>query len=210
MRGFISENASSHVWSVFRLTSIKDWFPSLLTCRSKLSYSLKIRRTRKPVQALYLLTFILILSSCSTRSIEIEDLGYANKYLGNLNLPVRSNRISSKFGPRRGRLHTGIDIPAPRGTAVFATHDGEVIHSGRYMSGYGTTVIVKDNNFLTLYAHLSHTLLTRGRKVRAGDPIGEVGATGNATGNHLHFETRIITEDGRSVAVNPEHFLKRF
>lgn len=77
------------------------------------------------------------------------------------------------------------------------------------MSGYGITVIVKDNNFLTLYGHLSHTLLTRGRKVKAGDPIGEVGATGNATGNHLHFETRIITKDGRSIPIDPERFLKR-
>jgi len=150
----------------------------------------------------------VLFCSCSSRSIEIDDFGYANKYLGNLKLPVRSNRISSKFGPRRGRLHKGIDIPAPRGTAVFAAHDGEVIHSGRYFSGYGTTVILKDNNFLTVYAHLSHTLLTKGRKVKAGDPIGEVGATGNATGNHLHFETRIIIEDGKSVAVDPERFLK--
>jgi murein DD-endopeptidase MepM/ murein hydrolase activator NlpD len=142
------------------------------------------------------------------RQEAIDDFGYANKYLNNLRMPIRLTRVSSKFGPRRGRMHNGIDFPAPRGTPVFAAHDGEVIHSGHFNTGYGITVLIRDGNFITVYSHLSDTLLTKGRRVKAGDPIGEVGATGNATGNHLHFETRIIKDNGKSVPIDPEKFLR--
>lgn len=186
MRGSIFEKF--YAWSVFRLTFIKDRL--------------------RPVQILCLGFIMLLLTSCSVRQEGIDDFGYANKYIGNLNMPIRSSRVSSKFGPRRGRMHYGIDFPAPRGTPVFAAHDGEVIHAGHFQTGYGITVLIRDGNFITLYAHLSDVLLTEGRRVRAGDPIGEVGATGRATGNHLHFETRVIKDNGRSVPIDPERFLR--
>lgn len=208
MRSSIFERRPHSAWSVSRLNSVVDRLPTSPTYPSKLERSRRLRWTMKSVQTLCVAIIMLMLASCSVRQEVVDEFDYANKYIGNLKMPIRSNRVSSKFGPRRGRLHTGIDFPAPRGTPVFAAHDGEVIHSGHFKTGYGITVLIRDGNFITLYSHLSDTLLTKGRRVRAGDPIGEVGATGNATGNHLHFETRVVKKDGKSVPIDPERFLR--
>lgn len=154
---------------------------------------------------------LITLSSCSIFYPEPEvpkDLGYAAKYLKALPYPLRSKRISSRYGDRWGSFHRGIDFPSPLGSAVFATHDGVVVQSGGFLSGYGNAVIVRDKSFETLYAHLDQVHLRKGRKVLAGDPIGEVGATGKATGYHLHFETRVRTKDGKFISLDPKLFLK--
>jgi hypothetical protein len=105
--------------------------------------------------------------------------------------PLRGT-ITGAFGRRRGRRspHTGIDIDGERGDPILAAADGEVIKAG---SGgrYGKLVILKHaNGFQTLYAHASRLLVRQGQRVRAGDPIAEVGSSGNARGSHLHFEVR--------------------
>lgn len=158
-----------------------------------------------------LLGFLLNLAGCSFFEAEPEipeDLGYAKKYLNAIPHPLKSKKVSSPYGDRWGSFHKGIDFPAPIGTAVFATHSGVVVHSGKLHNGYGTAVIIRDNGFETLYAHLENVLLRKGRKVMEGDPIGEVGATGRATGYHLHFETRVKTKKGKFVSLNPKLFLK--
>ena len=113
--------------------------------------------------------------------------------------PVDFTRISSNFNPRRRhpilntiRAHRGVDYAAPRGTPIRAAGDGKVIFRGQ-KSGYGNTIILQHGgNITTLYAHMSRFAQPRvGSRVRQGQTIGYVGATGLATANHLHYEYRL-------------------
>lgn len=114
--------------------------------------------------------------------------------------PVDFTRISSNFNPNRRhpilnkiRAHRGVDYAAPRGTPIKAAGDGKVIHRG-VKNGYGNAVILQHGgNITTLYAHMSRFERTvkLGARVRQGQTIGYVGATGLATANHLHYEYRI-------------------
>ncbi len=99
--------------------------------------------------------------------------------------------LSSKYGPRRGRSHQGVDLPLKTGDPVYATFDGKVRYSEYSSSGYGNLVIIRHNNGLeTYYAHLSERMVTAGEWVVAGQQIGKGGSTGRSSGPHLHFETR--------------------
>ncbi len=112
-------------------------------------------------------------------------------------------KVSSSFGQRNGRPHEGIDITAPLGTDIKAAADGVVTRSGWGPGDYGKTVVIThQDGFETLYAHNSHNLVSEGARVTAGQVIGRVGRTGNATGNHVHFEIR-----KNGVPVNPLFFL---
>ena len=114
--------------------------------------------------------------------------------------PIDFTRISSRFNPRRRhpilntiRAHRGVDYAAPRGTPIKAAGDGKVIFRGT-KGGYGKTVILQHGgNITTLYAHLSNYAAKAplGARVRQGQTIGFVGATGLATASHLHYEYRI-------------------
>jgi murein DD-endopeptidase MepM/ murein hydrolase activator NlpD len=117
-----------------------------------------------------------------------------------LRTPVTFGRISSRFSRgrmhpvlQRMRAHKGVDYAAPTGTPVKAAGDGRVISAGR-KGGYGKTVVLQHGGaYTTLYAHLSriHRRARSGRRVQQGDIIGYVGATGLATGPHLHYEFRV-------------------
>ncbi len=99
--------------------------------------------------------------------------------------------VTSGFGTRWGRMHTGIDIGAGYGAPIRAAKDGTVILAG-YNGGYGNCVVIDHGGGLsTLYGHMSSVEASEGEFVEAGEFIGEVGSTGNSTGPHLHFETRI-------------------
>ena len=114
-----------------------------------------------------------------------------------------SGRLTSRFGPRNGSFHDGIDIAAPVGTPVRAAASGRVIFSDA-LRGYGNVVIVKHaNGFTTVYAHHRRNLVKDGQIVRRGEIIGEVGKTGRVTGPSLHFEVR----SGKN-ARNPLHYLQ--
>lgn len=105
--------------------------------------------------------------------------------------------IGDPFGPRGTRFHAGIDLLAPAGTAVRAAAPGRVAYAGRIAGGWGKLVVVAHaRRVRTMYAHLSAVAVEVGERVRTGSPIGKVGATGNATGAHLHFEVRL---DGAAV-----------
>ena len=99
--------------------------------------------------------------------------------------------VSSPFGYRWGSMHTGIDIDSGYGASIRAAKGGVVISAGWY-GGYGQcTIIDHGGGFTTLYAHQSSMLAREGQSVSQGELIGYVGGTGNVTGPHLHFETRV-------------------
>jgi murein DD-endopeptidase MepM/ murein hydrolase activator NlpD len=102
-----------------------------------------------------------------------------------------SGPITSPFGWRWGRMHEGIDIGAPYGAPIRAAASGTVIYCG-WESGYGNlTVIDHGGNLATAYGHQSTIAVACGQQVTQGQVIGYVGATGDATGPHLHFEVRV-------------------
>lgn len=107
--------------------------------------------------------------------------------------------VNSAFGPRGNRLHAGIDIGSPRAQQVAAAADGEVSLAQAARAGLGNVVVLEHaGGFSTLYAHLAVIIVREGESVRQGQPIGGVGASGSATGPHLHFEVR-----HRGVPVDP-------
>ncbi len=87
-------------------------------------------------------------------------------------------------------FHTGVDLSAPSGTAVYASSPGRVIYRGWNDWGYGYLVVLAHGPFTTFYAHLSSINVGCGQMVGAGSLIGGVGTTGNSSGDHLHFEIR--------------------
>ena len=100
--------------------------------------------------------------------------------------------LGDRFGPRGDRFHSGIDLVATAGTPVRAAGAGTVTFAGWDSGGYGNLVVVDHGNGLSSwYAHLSRIEVTSGAAVTTATQVGLVGATGNATGPHLHFEVRV-------------------
>jgi murein DD-endopeptidase MepM/ murein hydrolase activator NlpD len=119
--------------------------------------------------------------------------------------------ISSRFGDTRlsaysggTRPHKGIDIAAPRGTPIVAPSDGVVTFVGQEADVGRLIFIDHGYGFITMYGHLSKALVHRGDKVRKGQTVGAVGASGNCTGPHLHYEVRIQGQQ-----VNPAPYLSQ-
>lgn len=122
------------------------------------------------------------------------ELGY---FLGvYFRFPVDSDNITSYFGMRESirdgspEFHHGIDIGVPVGSNIYAAREGTVLKTG-YSSVYGYYIIIgHDNEYQTLYGHLSEILVSLNRKVFSGDIIALSGNTGFTSGPHLHFEVR--------------------
>ncbi|MGB6690817.1 MAG: M23 family metallopeptidase [Terracidiphilus sp.] len=117
--------------------------------------------------------------------------------------------VTSSFGEREdpfngeGAFHTGIDISAPYGTPVRATADGDVLDESMG-SGYGRQVVLDHgHDVLSVYGHLSASVVVPGQHVIRGQVIGYVGQSGRATGPHLHYEVRV-----HNVPVNPHKYLR--
>jgi len=108
-----------------------------------------------------------------------------------------SGRITSYFGGRKSpggigsTNHKGLDIAAPRGTAIYAADGGTVTYAG-WMGGYGYTIRIRHDGtgFETFYAHNSSLLVKTGQHVYKGQQVAKMGSTGNSTGSHCHFEIR--------------------
>ena len=108
-------------------------------------------------------------------------------------------RITSKYGPRRRRMHRGIDLKVLIGDTIRAAFDGKVRIKNFERRGYGNYLVIRHPNGLeTVYGHLSKALVQPNDIVHAGDPIALGGNTGRSTGSHLHFETRFLGQ-----AINP-------
>lgn len=163
------------------------------------------------------LLLLLSISACSffrgkphpsVDSNRLVSLSKAGSLVGHLIWPVKGAHVSSLFGPRRSAFHEGIDLPAPEGTAIYAAHGGEVVYRSDRINGYGKMVVIRTTGLLTVYGHLSEYHVHLGDNIKAGDLIAYVGATGEATAPHLHFETRIKDAHGKNIAVDPLVFYR--
>lgn len=113
-----------------------------------------------------------------------------------------SGPVTSGFGPRWGRMHTGIDIAVPYGSPVVASKAGVVVIASWY-GGYGNLVVIDHGNGVTTwYGHNSSFAVSVGQTVQQGQVIAMAGSTGNSTGPHVHFEIRFNYNP-----VNPRPYL---
>ena len=118
--------------------------------------------------------------------------------------------VSSLYGmrmhPKYGswRMHEGVDLSSPKGTAVYATGNG-VVSEAKWRPGYGQVIEINHGfGYKTRYAHLSKMFVIEGDSVTRGAVIGEVGNTGISSGAHLHYEVRY-----RNNTVNPIHYFNK-
>ncbi|MEV1321690.1 M23 family metallopeptidase [Micromonospora arborensis] len=119
--------------------------------------------------------------------------------------PMPGASVTSCYGQRWGTLHAGIDLALPSGTPIRAAAAGTVTQAGDASDGYGNSVFIDHGNgYLTHYAHQSRIAVTVGQKVKAGQVIGYEGATGDATGPHLHFEVH----QGMWNQIDPAPFMR--
>jgi murein DD-endopeptidase MepM/ murein hydrolase activator NlpD len=121
---------------------------------------------------------------------------------GSFSSPVAHIEISSAYGSRGGGRHTGVDLRNPKGTPILAADDGVVIAVANHGSPGKMIKLSHGNGLETWYEHCNSILVSVGQVVKKGEEIGTVGATGNATGYHLHFEVR-----KNGVPQNPMNYL---
>ncbi len=121
------------------------------------------------------------------KSLVIDLVDSTNGY----HTPYKPSPIRSRYGPRRGRAHQGVDLALKAGEPIYATFSGRVRISQYNRGGYGNLVVIRhDNGLETYYGHLSERMVEPNQWVEAGQVIGLGGSTGRSTGPHLHFETR--------------------
>lgn len=131
---------------------------------------------------------------------------YLSTLSTNFRMPI-NGVYTSFYGyrPKFGRFHKGIDISLQVGDTVRSVLPGVVVKVKNDPKGYGNYVVVRHEGDLeTLYAHLTRGLVGIGQRLRAGEAIGLGGVTGNSTGPHLHFETRL-----RGEAIDPLYYLPK-
>jgi murein DD-endopeptidase MepM/ murein hydrolase activator NlpD len=115
-----------------------------------------------------------------------------------------SGRVSSRYGPRSGGFHSGVDIAAPIGTSIYAAAAGTIIKAGP-ATGYGQAVYVDHGNgWITEYGHVNTINVRRGARVTQGQLIATVGNRGRSTGPHLHLTFRSSGSRGHR---NPQTFI---
>jgi murein DD-endopeptidase MepM/ murein hydrolase activator NlpD len=118
--------------------------------------------------------------------------------------PLTAPVLGDSFGPRGDSWHSGIDLRAPTGTPVYAAGAGQVVWAGWRGGGWGLLVIVAHGHGeRSMYAHLSRIDVRLGVWIGQGVRVGLIGASGDATGPHLHFEVRV-----RGASVNPFRVLR--
>jgi hypothetical protein len=110
--------------------------------------------------------------------------------------PLQSFRVTSSFGPRispitgKPGIHRGLDLAAPEGSEVYAVRGGTVMDQGEDQIMGKYIIISHENNWLSLYGHLSEIKTVLRQEVQSASLIAKVGSTGQSTGPHLHFELR--------------------
>ncbi|MFC8430320.1 M23 family metallopeptidase [Streptomyces sp. NPDC057253] len=143
----------------------------------------------------------------------VEDVEVSDRALApaKWSRPIRKRvRVTMRYGVRGNWLvgyHTGVDLAVPKGTPVYAVGTGVVVLAS-WSGSYGKAVTIKlsDSRYV-VYGHLSRISVARGAKVKAGTRLGSSGATGRATGPHLHFEVRAKRTYGSDI--DPVKYLAR-
>jgi murein DD-endopeptidase MepM/ murein hydrolase activator NlpD len=139
---------------------------------------------------------------------EVDD---SDRALAKWSRPIRKRaRVTMRYRVRGNWLvgyHTGVDLAVSTGTPVYAVGTGTVVLAS-WSGSYGKAVTIKlsDSKYV-VYGHLSKISVARGAKVKAGTRIGSSGATGRATGPHLHFEVR--AKRGYGSDIDPVKYLAR-
>lgn len=183
---------------VEKYETAKAEFKTVDTCVSEL-YEKKVVVTKKASST-------SVYKNIGTRVVTGETSVPTN--LGVSLIKPISGVISSRYGIRWRDNHKGLDIAAPKGTAIKAAAGGKVIFSGygsgsNSYSGYGNIVVIQSTNSLVIrYGHCSALYVKTGETVVQGQVIAAVGSTGISTGNHLHFEIRY-----KGTAVNPQNYI---
>ncbi len=162
--------------------------------------------------SLLVFTFLVLMTACGHRpAAPDEELGsekfetpeaegpQKNKLFPSFSFdwPLDQPVVINYFGWRKQkrrrneRMHEGVDLRARTGTPIYAAADGKVIYAGRKLRGYGRMVALgHDDDWSTVYAHLSKIDVKLKETVKKGDLIGYSGNTGRSRGPHLHFEIR--------------------
>ncbi|MFI0511444.1 murein DD-endopeptidase MepM/ murein hydrolase activator NlpD [Streptomyces canus] len=149
-----------------------------------------------------------LLAATEDLDVEVDDRALAAVKWSR---PIRKRaRVTMRYGVRGNWLagyHTGVDLAVPKGTPVYSVGTGVVVLAS-WSGSYGKAVTIKlsDSRYV-LYAHLSRISVARGAKVKAGTRLGSSGATGRATGPHLHFEVRARRPYGSDI--DPVKYLAR-
>lgn len=205
----ISKGIRVIVWVVMALASLNVYGQDLLARQAPIDRKLKavdsvalIRQIRKEMAAYPAFGIYPEWSNDYAHSYKNVVLPDSFKIdLSEFCMPTTNTKITSKFGPRRRRMHNGIDVKVYIGDTIRSAFSGKVRvvkNQGRRV-GYGKYVIIRHENGLeTVYAHLSKQLVKEDQYVEAGEVIGLGGNTGRSTGSHLHFETRFLGQ-----AINP-------
>lgn len=157
-------------------------------------------RLKKKVKSISAVAATLILLLVAVADAQIKPEGSPLK---------GEHKITSSFGNKKHPetrnivLHKGVDYKVGMGTPVYATADGVVSETQFANSGYGIKIVIDhQEEYQTLYAHLSEIITKRGQKVSKGDLIGYSGNSGRSSGPHLHYEVR---KNGRNV--NPQPYI---
>lgn len=148
------------------------------------------------------LKYIFVFSILPTLLLLDLQISNAEPAASAIVFPLMSPRLSSNFGVRKHpvyksrRHHSGVDLAAPERSHVRTIREGRVIFAGE-LGSYGKLVSVQHSGgYVSMYGHLSEYSVEIGQSVAAGEVIGLVGATGTATGPHLHLEWR---KDGKAL-----------
>jgi murein DD-endopeptidase MepM/ murein hydrolase activator NlpD len=174
--------------------SVNQWTgkPRVVASESKVQKTAEVKLIRddKPVDQL-------------DRVIASEDTARPAPSAG-LMWPVASKKVISSFGPKgHGKVNDGINIASGEGEPIWAAADGEVVYVGNELQGYGNMVLIKHaGGKTTTYAHMGSATVDKYDRVKQGDIIGYVGATGNVKNPQLHFAVR----NGKNV-VDPQKYL---
>jgi murein DD-endopeptidase MepM/ murein hydrolase activator NlpD len=152
-----------------------------------------------------------LLEKLSATFLQIDTLAAYKEAMRQVPLgkPVYRYQLSSNYGSRQDPFklkiasHKGLDMRSALGSRVSAPAVGRVTFAGYHNNGYGNLVVIDHGNgFVTKYAHLNKIYVKKGEKVKYNQALGEVGHTGRATGNHLHYEVLY-----QNVNVNPLTFI---
>lgn len=155
----------------------------------------------KPIPPIALLILFVACAPIVQRTIRIDS---QHQFKIQLQNPLKKFKVISRFGNRRQWYHTGIDLVGSK--EILAAQSGKITQVGRG-TGYGKMITIQHAyGYKTRYAHLKTYSVELGQRVKAGEQIGIMGKTGNATGVHLHFE--VLTPAGRFI--DPELALKDF